>query len=259
MEEFIPINVEKIKIINGLQSRERHNISYYNVIVKQCPPFIKTEKQDNYIRASPIKRLIFTTLANQEDVFIKSWPDHPRDSFNELIGAIIILKTLDEKILLVRNGSLWGLPKGARNYNAFLEIKNITMQHYLTTNDIFTIKECEFNEIESADDNICRETYEETGIKLDRDKLNLFNEKQICAYTRYYYNLDFEASYYIEILKENGTDHENDELSWISLKDLQEMLFKHSKYRHSKIFNHVTYSYLVKYFEFLKRRPDLNV
>lgn len=244
MEELIPIIVEKVSIKIGNRFIERENVKYCNIHVDNCPPFILKDV-DHYVRVKKIKRFDFNLIATQGSAYY--WPDHPRDDFNELIGAIIILITTDNKILLLKNGSLWGLPKGARNYVRFLELKDELMSEYLKFKTIKEFKSDEFHDIETAEDNICRETFEETGIKLDKSRLKLWNETDVSAYTKYIYHVPFSAVEYSTILLNNGTDHENDELKWFDINEINNLLHRHKTNRLIKIFNHITYSYLSEF------------
>ena len=235
MEELIPINIDKVLINSVLGVFVRENVHYYNIIVNDCPPYVvNPKKSDNYIRSCPITRI--------KDMTKIEWPDHPKDVHGDYMGAIILLESTDEKILLVRNGNLWGLPKGVRNFTSFNMLKNACTDQYLKYKTIPQFQYAEFFNVESGIDNICRETLEETGIHLDPEKIITVDEN--CAYTKYYYKLDFSTSDYKDILETNGTDHENDELLWVDKPTLNNMLFNHRANKNIKIFNHVTYSYL---------------
>jgi 8-oxo-dGTP pyrophosphatase MutT (NUDIX family) len=170
------------------------------------------------------------------------WPDHPKDAFGDHLGAIVILQTLDNKILILRNDVLWGLPKGVRNYSEFHRIKT----EFTESGEILKFDEnYKFEQVESESDNICRETLEETGIVLDPEKLIRWaGEDDPSAYTKFFYQLNFAAADYHEILLKNGTDHENDEMKWIDREELSTLLQLHRSSRHSKIFNHVTFMFL---------------
>lgn len=234
-EEIIPINISNVLINTMLGPVMRENVHYYNIIVKNCPPYVlNPDKPDNYIRTEPIERI--------RDFKGINWPDHPKNIHGDYTGAIIVLESKDDKILLVRNGILWGLPKGVRNFTRFNQLKNECNEHYSKHGQVPTFQEAEFTEIESSIDNICRETYEETGITLDPNKLITVDDT--CAYTKYYYKLDFDSSDYIDILNKHGTDHENDELLWVTKQELTSMVMRHRTFRQVKVFNHVTFSFL---------------
>jgi 8-oxo-dGTP pyrophosphatase MutT (NUDIX family) len=247
MEELIPLSIDHVLIKTSNRVIERKNVRYCNIHVKDCPPFIFKE-EDHYTRRDKIERLDFNLIATPGSCYY--WPDHPRDNANELLGAIIILKSTDDKILLLKNRFLWGLPKGARNYVNFLKMKDELMLEYLNSGTLKTFIFAEFQEIETAEDNICRETLEETGIVIDKTNLQQWDDSDPSPYTKYIYELNFPASHYLTILKANGTDHENDEVKWINMKDLSTLLFKHKTNRLVKVFNHITYSYLHQYNEF---------
>jgi 8-oxo-dGTP pyrophosphatase MutT (NUDIX family) len=242
MEEMVPIYVSHVKIHTRLGEISRENVQYFNIVVHNCPHYIPNPNlTDGYIRNAPITRYNISADVNRAWI----WPEHPRDLRGDHTGAIIILKSLDNKILLVRNGHLWGLPKGVRNYNAFYEIKETCTKEYFKTGIMPTIDSLLFQEddVESPIDNIYRETLEETGIVLDKAKIFQVGPLD-SAYARFTYQLDFNAAeHYTHILR-NGTDHENDEMKWIAPDELQKMLVQHCSSRRNKVFNHVTYLFL---------------
>ncbi len=239
MEELFPICIRSVRIKTPLGDVLRTDVRYYNVIVKNCPPYIVNPKvRDGYIRETPITR-IKNLRADPVDPELRlSWPDHPKDIFGDYVGAIIILNSLDNKILILRNEHLWGLPKGVRNYTEFHRIKTEATAAGVGEEEIV------FDQVETGVENICRETLEETGIRLNPEEVVSFDDEDRSAYTKYYYQLDFTAAEYADILKNNGTDHENDEMKWIDYQELDQMLQQHRANRQVKVFNHVTYIYL---------------
>ncbi len=240
MEELIPICVDTVKIHTRLGETVRANVQYFNIIVRDCPPYIPNpDVKDGYIRSSPVKRFTIPT----ERVW--SWPDHPKDVHGDYTGAIIMLKSLDNKVLVLRNGNLWGLPKGVRNYKAFHALKEQSNECYFKNNVMPKTDSivCTEEEVESAEDNIYRETLEETGIMIDVNKLVQVGPMD-AAYTRFVYQLDFYACEHAKHILKNGTDHENDEMRWLTPEDLTQSLTLHRSSRHTKVFNHVTYLFL---------------
>jgi len=165
----------------------------------------------------------------------------------KIFGAITIIVSLDHKLLLVRNGNLWGLPKGARNYRAFMDLKLLTESHYNKTGEILIHDKLELvpENMETAIENAYRETLEETGIKIDIDNLESYGtfNTEYCAYDRFYYNFPYDANYHEILLKENVPDHENDELKWFNISTVADLLSIHNPV--NKIFNHITYKYLM--------------
>ena len=243
-EELVPICIERVELQTDLGVVIRENVKYYNVVVKNCPPYVANPDvtvKNGFIRSEPITRLKHGSLAGTG----LCWPDHPKDACGDHCGAIIILVSLDNKILILRNGALWGLPKGVRNYSTFHEIKETCHQKYVTTGETPVFPPIVFDRVETASENICRETLEETGIILD--ETNLIQWEGADAYTRFVYYLDFTADQYGEILVRNGTDYENDEIRWIDMAELNHLLLMHKSNRHVKVFNHVTYLFLSSY------------
>jgi 8-oxo-dGTP pyrophosphatase MutT (NUDIX family) len=241
-EELVPICVERVELQTDLGAVVRENVKYYNVVVRDCPPYVANPNVPNgFIRAAQIARLKHATLAGTG----LCWPDHPKDASGDHCGAIIILVSQDNKILILRNGALWGLPKGVRNYRKFHDLKSACHEQYVRTGKAPVFPPIVFDQVESPTENICRETLEETGIELKVE--NLIQWEGADAYTRFVCYLDFAADQYGEILARNGTDYENDEIKWIDIKELQCMLLTHKSNRQIKIFNHVTFLFLTSY------------
>ena len=88
-----------------------------------------------------------------------------------------------------------------------------------------------------------RETLEETGIKLDAKRLMDLgvDDPGHSGYNRFYYRYECDSEDYWSTLSQARVDHENDELVWVSMDELDDMLERHEK---SKLFNHVSYLFL---------------
>lgn len=237
-ETVVPIRINTVHIYTDLDTVTKNNVQYHNVLVPDCPSYVQNElRHNNYNRKQSIVRL-------QDDGRIQ-WPDHPTKPNGRIHGAIVLLLSSDNKILLVRNGKLWGLPKGARSYKEFLRIKKETDEHYLRTGKILQHDTVTFSESETALENACREVREETGIVLSEDDLTPVTE--LGSYDRFYAELDYTCDQYNDILEKNGTDHENDELLWASMDQLIRMLKTHRDPYQNKVFNHMTYNFLDNY------------
>lgn len=245
-EEVVPVNIDTVTVDTHFGQDIRKCCSYHNTIVADLNSikYVPNQKRnDNYIREKSVVRCY------DENV---TWPEHPLDVNGKMLGAIIIIESQDDKILLVRNRKLWGLPKGARNYIDFMDCKRETDKVFRDTGTIISHKEAQFTKdrIESAIDNACREVKEETGITIDPDNIETVDYYQMnnrCSYDGFYYKYPNHASAHQNELLVNGTDHENDELLWVSRSDLKHMLHDHRSCNHPKIFNHITYG-LLEYF-----------
>ena len=238
-EIHVPIIVKLVNIEAHLGTTTLHNAHYYNIMVLNCPKYINNKtRPDNYIREKDIVRL------KEDNV---QWPNHPEGPNGKILGAIILILSKDNKVLLIKNGKLWGLPKGARNYLEYIKLKTQTESHYIETGNILQHDTALFNAdlIESAEDNICRETLEETGIVIDVDKLQKL--PYTGSYTRFYYVFPYNSDMHSEHLDKNGTDYENDELQWVNYTLLDRMMKIHKDPYQNKMFNHVTYSFLEDY------------
>lgn len=248
-EIVVPIIIKSVRTSSLLGDLNKVDQHYHNVIVKdlQAVKYVPNPRRPgNYVRNRPITRYY------DEDV---TWPEHPLNIHGKIQGAIAIIRSLDNKILLVRNRTLWGLPKGARSYKNFLTVKDKTDQHYRETEQILVHDSAAFEQSETAIENVCREVLEETGIIMDCDKLKEFNHRDnqsgsYCAYDGFIYDYDQTSVDHYKDLQTHGTDHENDELLWVSYDELQQ-LFKTHKNKHGsvqkRVFNHVSYSYLDEY------------
>ena len=243
-EIIVPIIIKDVTVSTDMGLIHRLNVHYVNTLVKNQSAIVYVPVEgtpDNYIRKTAIQR------DNREDV---TWPDHPRNVNGKIQGGIAVINSLDNKILLVRNHRLWGLPKGARNYTEYTDLKHITDKHYRQTGEIYQHNSVAFATAETSLENICRETLEETGIIIDPSLLHPLNFSHrissYCAYDAYHYEYPHPAVQHLKDLQANGTDHENDELLWVTRADLKEMLVKHRKPYCSKVFNHITFWLLEK-------------
>jgi len=248
-EEVVPIRIREVVTQTHLGLTTKSNQSYHNVLVRDLNgvKYVRNErKEGNYIRDQPIVRNYDENVC---------WPEHPLNINGKIQGAIAIIRSLDEKILLVRNRKLWGLPKGARNYRTFLKLKAVTDRHYRETGDIIEHAEAHFthDDVETSEENVCREVREETGIIIDPNSLEPFRYRNhsgsYCAYDGYYYQYPKTSEEFYSDLQQNGTDHENDELLWVSQQVLSGLLQNHRQNHRqgARIFNHVTYGYLEEY------------
>jgi 8-oxo-dGTP pyrophosphatase MutT (NUDIX family) len=246
-EHVIPVIIDKVIIETHFGKQEKFRQHYHNTLVLDLNDikYIQNQRRsDNYTREIAVVRCY------DENV---TWPEHPLNVNGKIQGAIIIIKSLDSKILLVRNGRLWGLPKGARNYNDFNDLKKQTDDYYRDNDDILVHEEAHFtnDRIESAVENVCRETLEETGIIIDQNFLtpiqSHFQMNNYCAYDGFYYMYQKPSNGHLEDLKANSTDHENDELLWVDMEELALLLRNHRSHTHRKVFNHITYGFLEEY------------
>lgn len=234
-EVIVPVVICTVVMPSQLVQTNRR---YYNTIVVNSADikYVKSPDRDSYYRTSQIHR--------QPDSCNITWPDHPIDTNGRIQGAIVLIESLDNKFLLVRNGNLWGLPKGARNYISYLDCKYKTDDHYRSTREILVHDSAVYSDAETPEDNACREVLEETGIIIDRELLRSIYEEQTncyCSYDAFYYSYPKTASAHYDDLVTNGTDHENDELMWVTGEQLEVMLDGHVR---SRVFNHVTYGLL---------------
>jgi len=246
-EQAVPVVIKHVTLETHLGTIEKTDQNYHNVLVSDEE--LKLIKYVlcgtcNFIRQTPVERYDDDCLC---------WPDHPLDITGRIQGAIAIIRSLDDHILLVRNRNLWGFPKGARNFSEFTRLKSLTDMHYLTTGHILTHDQASFtyDSVESSIDNVCREVKEETGIIIDTKHLEPFKCRyaahgSYCAYDGYLYKYPRLALDYVIDLQNNGTDHENDELLWVTRDVLEHMYYTH-RCNMDKIFNHVTFGYLDEY------------
>lgn len=250
-EQVVPIVVKKVTLETHLSTVVKTNQSYHNVLVHDlnAVKYIQNERRDaNFIRKNTIIRHY------DENVV---WPEHPLNVNGQIQGAIAIIKSCDERILLVRNRKLWGLPKGARNYKTFIKLKALTDKHFRETGEVLVHEYAEFTneDAESTIENLRREIREETGIIMEEQFLQPFKYRNqsgsYCAYDGYYYEYPKSYTEYYQDLQINGTDHENDELLWVTHKELEGLLRNHRQNHrlgnHARVFNHVTFGYLEEY------------
>jgi 8-oxo-dGTP pyrophosphatase MutT (NUDIX family) len=250
-EQAVPIIVKHVTLETHLGTSEKTNQLYHNVLVQdlEVVRYVENErKEGNFIRKRPIIRCC------DENVF---WPDHPLNIGGQIQGAIAIIHSLDDRILLVRNRKLWGLPKGARNYREFIRLKSLTDNHFRKTGDIMEHEKANFtyDDAETPVENLCREVREETGITVDEQDLKPFKYRNqsgsYCAYDGYYYEYPKTSREYIQDLQSRGTDHENDELLWVTHEELTKLLRDHRQNHRitpkTRVFNHVTFGYLEEY------------
>jgi 8-oxo-dGTP pyrophosphatase MutT (NUDIX family) len=222
---------------NG-QTTVTKDVEFFNTLVMSCPRYIQLNRY-TYGRVSDIRREHYSKVNN--------WPLHPVNEHKHILGAIILIISKDLRILLVRNGKLWGLPKGARNYRPFLQMKQLTDQVYVESNHILLhgdITICP-EDAETAVENVCRETLEETGLKIDTSKLRNMGvpDPGHSGYCWFYYEYEgVSDEYWLQTLSGASVDHENDELMWVAREELDSMLKKHAS---SKVFNHISYLFLI--------------
>lgn len=245
-ELVVPIVISEVICETHLGIQIKHNQRYHNVMVKNPNDITYVpsgKKENNYVRLNPILRYYNENVC---------WPEHPLNVDGKIQGAIAIIKSSDDKILLVRNRKLWGLPKGARNYNDFTRLKALTDSHFRKTGKILKHKSASFKNVDSetAIDNVCREIAEETGINVDVSLLTCFycekGSNTYCSYDGFAYNYPKTSSEYELELNKNGTDHENDELLWVSKSELDAMISEH-RGTYNKVFNHITVKFLDAY------------
>ena len=236
-EITVPIKMHSLKITdNDGQTICMQDAEFFNILVLSCPRYVRTGP-NRYAREHAIMRERYAKVDN--------WPLHPMNGYRHILGAIIIIVSQNRRLLLVRNAKLWGLPKGARNYRQFLTMKRLTDNVYeesrciLVHGDVIICPD----DAESPVENICRETLEETGIKLDAKRLMDLGVDDPChsGYNRFYYRYECDSEDYWSTLSQARVDHENDELVWVSMDELDDMLERHEK---SKLFNHVSYLFL---------------
>lgn len=246
-EQIVPIIVKHVTLETHLGLSEKTNQTYHNVLVKDLEEvkYVENErKEGNFIRKHPIVR------SYDEHV---QWPDHPLNINGQIQGAIAIIRSADDRVLLIRNRKLWGLPKGARNYREFISLKEHTDAHFRDTGTVIEHEHASFtsDNCETSVENLCREVKEETGIIIDEHDLKPFkfrNTGSYCAYDGYYYDYPKTSKEYISDLENNGTDHENDELLWVTHRELEQLLRMHRQnHRTNRMFNHVTFGYLEEY------------
>jgi 8-oxo-dGTP pyrophosphatase MutT (NUDIX family) len=245
-ELVVPIVISEVVCETHLGIEIKCNQRYHNVMVKNPDDITyvpSVKKENSYVRLNPILRYYNEKVC---------WPEHPLNVEGKMQGAIAIVKSSDDKILLVRNRKLWGLPKGARNYKDFTLLKFLTDEHYRKTGKILRHKNASFKntDSETAIENVCREIMEETGIDVDVSLLTCFccekGSNTYCSYDGFEYSYPKTVEEYESELQKNGTDHENDELLWVSKEKLTKMVDEH-RGSYNKVFNHITIKFLDAY------------
>lgn len=242
MERFVPIQIKKCTVepLNKVLQDTR----FYNIVVDNCPPFIPLNDK-HWIRQWPIVRFVDESV---------EWPPHPRNDKGDLLGAVVLIKSIDNHYLLVRNNNLWGLPKGTRNYVEYTELLENR------DDDTFCFDEVTLKTVESPQSNAIREVKEETGIQIDPDKLKCINERNPHGYVRFFYQVPFKSTDYGEIIEKmiDSMDHENDEVGWFTTDQIQDLLQKHtskSSFTNRKL-NYVSWSFLKR---FVPNQPPTDV
>jgi 8-oxo-dGTP pyrophosphatase MutT (NUDIX family) len=228
MEVIVPIVVKHFHI----QSCTTGAVQFYNTVVSNCIPYTK-------IDVGTYKRNIQRSIINE----YVTWPPHPMNQYNRIFGSIVLIKSKDDMYLLIRNGNLWGLPKGARNYHSYIQCKAITDKHYLDTGDIYIHESLTISNAESNIDNAIRETMEETSIVIDPNYLVEYQSDDISytAYERYVYYYQHTVSEFDDTFDQSNMDSENDMLQWFSLVDLKQMI------KQKKLFNQVSIRFLTEF------------
>ena len=94
-EIIVPVIIATVILPSSIVQTNKH---YYNTIVVDSAniKYVKSPDRDSYYRTTPICR--------QPDSANIIWPDHPVDINGKIQGAIVIIESLDNKFLLVRNG-----------------------------------------------------------------------------------------------------------------------------------------------------------
>ena len=242
-ELVVPIVVKKVIHETHLSKVVKNNQKYHNVMILNCDDIVyvsNKKKKNSYVRTKPILRYYNEHVC---------WPEHPLNIEGKILGAIAIIISSDLKILLVRNRKLWGLPKGARNYTDFSKFKTLTDEHYRKFGKIMIHDKAKFTfeKTETSEENVIREIREETGIITNNSLLvkvdGNYAANSYCSYDGYCYRYPKSSSDYADDLASNGTDHENDELQWLDIDKIKDMLSTHKTVYH-KIFNHITYGFL---------------
>jgi 8-oxo-dGTP pyrophosphatase MutT (NUDIX family) len=258
-EIYAPIKISEL-YINDMDMTIQ-NVEFFNVVCVQKKGTILVQDLDslkykkisdtNYVRDPPITRYstkeAYWPINPGVTVSTKFVDNKPILNRNNK-GAIIIIRSMDEHYLLVCCNNLWGLPKGARAYRAFLTIKDITDKHYLSTGNAHDIVHGKtvFDEEETSEENIRRETREETGIIIPLEDSKLEKYPGGGLYDRFTYRYPKTIKEYENDLLVNGVDHENDALKWVNRKDLLTMIKNHLP-PENKVFNATSFQFLVHY------------
>jgi ADP-ribose pyrophosphatase YjhB (NUDIX family) len=241
-ETLDPILVKTLIVDNShatLPQGTYKNIKFWNVrtTVTPCPPFRWSSLHQAFVRQARIAR-----IANHDKHVQKNsltWPVHPTGTFynsvlgemkTQQLGAIIAIQSSDNRILMVRNGRKWGLPKGARNFVEF----SAALKALAGSSDAMVLSTLVLQTPETAEENIMREVLEETGLVLEESRLRPVmldrNRMHKHPYARFVYKLPHPSSHLFhgECIKaafEAGLmDHENDEMRWIPIYDVIDMV-----------------------------------
>jgi 8-oxo-dGTP pyrophosphatase MutT (NUDIX family) len=232
-EYFVPIIVDQVFIDDQLQNKDRKK-SYYN---KVC-----TGSRTSYICTKPltyrhnIKRIPY--LLDNHYKKISDWPAHPIIDVHypenrppATSGAIVFIRSSDNYVLILESNKKWGFPKGSREYRKYQELVQLTARTFNLENIEPVVHESLYidsSDIESDIENAHREVFEETGIDLDHSYYQKISANcNVGGYTAFILNFPHRAdAYYENYLKKNGTDHENDVISWVTYKDLVTMYYK---------------------------------
>lgn len=239
MEKCIPIEITRV----AHQQQIYDDMKIYNIFVQDCPPYVKKEPC-HFVREPPVSRY-------KKEKHI-DWPLHPSDSKGHIRGAIVLIKSSDQKYLLLKNNQLWGCPKGARHYHEFNVLKKQVHEAALKGHEIpkFSEEICFQNE-ETAEQNVMREATEETGLLLNPQNLQVL-PYNTHSYVRFTYNYEKPAT---EYQPDNSViDHENDELKWFTAEEIQTMLSLHVKENY--IFNYVSFLFLRDHFQHREQDAD---
>ena len=230
-EQLIPLHVNRSR--------------YYNIVVANCPRYVWNDALASFVRSEPIRRHKYN---KKEAAKMKiMWPPHPRNARGYVLGAVAILQCPDtQRILLVRNSSLWGLPKGGRNFKEHTVMRSEFVEAFNNNHPLphFQLSH-PWMEEETALENVQREVREETGIDLTKEHVEECNEGNNHSYTRFYCKLSFPCRQYREVVErathQGLIDHENDEIKWFSIQELQQMVINHYSNRQ---LNFISFSFL---------------
>lgn len=238
-EEIVdPILVKTLTVNSSHATLPRgtyRNVRFWNVKPIVNAPYYWSILHQAFVRRRRIKRI------TNHDKYVKkhhlTWPIHPTGVFGsnvhghqQQLGAVVVIESSDHRVLMVRNGKKWGLPKGARNFVEYQAVLNSLPAegNGLVVNSLI------LQTPETPEENIIREVLEETGIVLDQALLQPVmldrNKQHKHAYARFVYKLPHPASHVFHeaclkaAYKAGLMDHENDEMRWIPVYDVIEMV-----------------------------------
>jgi 8-oxo-dGTP pyrophosphatase MutT (NUDIX family) len=234
MEIQVPIVVNNVHVKDCIIGP----INFQNIVVPNCPQYVIVDS-DTPTYSRTIQRINSGQM---------TWPPHPTNEYGRILGAIVLIKSIDDMYLLVKNGNLWGLPKGARNYPNFLKHKEITDKHYLDTGTVYVHEILTVTPPESSLDNVIREALEETGIVIDPTYLYEFtsDNSHYTAYDRYVYEYPHTVREFIANFDKQSKhmDSENDSLMWTSKENVFRMVQDQTRDRYKKLLNQVSLRFL---------------